>query len=126
MNRLPIYCSRDLKRVQDRIYDSLKTRTPYIVSGNHDCRDRERYEYLSENDPSVLLIETNSGMLQELNIALYMYYRYTYGTYTISDNICPACDEQTFWENWRCQCISICNWLNTHKIKFFKLFLYLI
>ena len=96
MNRLPIYCSRDLKRVQSRIYDSLETRTPYIVSGNHYCRDQERYNYLSESDPSVLLIETNAGMLQELNIALYMWYRYAYGTYTISDNVCPACDEPTF------------------------------
>ena len=37
-------------------------------------------------------------MLKELNIALYMYYKYTFGTYTISDNICPACNVQTFWE----------------------------
>ena len=96
MNRLPVYCSKDLKRVQDRIYSALKTRTPYLVGGYHECRDKERYEYLAEEDPSVLLIETHSGMLKELNIALYVYYKHFTGNYTISDNICPACNDQTF------------------------------
>ena len=96
MNRVPVYCSKDLKRVQGRIYDALKTRVPYIVSGNHECRDKERYDYLSEEDPYVLLIETHSGMLKEINIALYVYYKHFTGNYTISDNICPACNDQTF------------------------------
>ena len=68
MNRVPVYCSKDLKRVQGRIYNALETRTPYIVSGNHECRDKERYEYLAEKDPSVLLIETHSGMLRNLTL----------------------------------------------------------
>ena len=96
MNQVPVYCSEDLKKVQDRIYSALKTRTPYIVSGYHEFRDKERYEYLAENDPSVLLIETHSGMLKELNIALYVYYKHLIGTYSISDNVCPACNVQTF------------------------------
>ena len=96
MNRYPIYSPKDLKKVQSRIYDLLDTKTPYIVSGNHYCCNLERYNYLSESDPNTLIIETNAGMLEELNIALFMWYRYSDGEYTISDNVCPACDEPTF------------------------------
>ena len=37
-------------------------------------------------------------MLKEINIALYVYYKHLIGNYTISDNICPVCNVQTFWE----------------------------
>ena len=96
MNRYPIYCPKDLKRVQTRIYNSLDTKTPYIVNGTHYCSNIERYNYLSEGDPNILIIETNAGMLEELNIALYMWYIHYRGEYTISNNVCPACDESTF------------------------------
>ena len=96
MNRVPVYSSRDLKNVQDRIYSSLKTRTPYLVNGYHECIDKERYEYLAEEDPSVLLIETNSEMLNELNIALGVYYQHFLGNYVIADTMCPACNVETF------------------------------
>ena len=96
MNRVPVYSSRDLKKVQDRIYSSLKTRTPYLVNGYHECIDKERYEYLAEEDPSVLLIETNSEMLYELNIALGVYYHHFLGNYVNADTMCPACNVETF------------------------------
>ena len=101
MNRVPVYSSKDLKKAQDRIYSALKTRTPYLVSGHHECKDKERYEYLADEDPSVILIETHSGMLKELNIALYVYYKHFLGTYAIADTMCPACNVETFWEKWR-------------------------
>ena len=72
MNRYPIYCPKDLKRVQTRIYNSLDTKTPYIVNGTHYCSNEERYNYLSEEDPNTIIIETKKGMLEELNIALYI------------------------------------------------------
>ena len=96
MNRYPIYCPKDLKRVQTRIYNSLDTKTPHIVSGTHYCSNEERYKYLSEEDPNTIIIETNTGMLEELNIALYMWYMHYRGDYTISSNVCPACEESTF------------------------------
>ena len=82
--------------MQTRIYNSLDTKTPYIVSGTHYCSNEERYNYLSEEDPNTIIIETNTGMLEELNIALYMWYIHYRGGYTISSNVCPACDESTF------------------------------
>ena len=82
--------------MQTRIYNSLDTKTPYIVSGTHYCSNEERYNYLSEEDPNTIIIETHTGMLEELNIALYMWYMHYRGGYTISNNVCPACDESTF------------------------------
>ena len=96
MNRFPIYCPKDLKRVQTRIYNLLETKTPYIISGTHYCNNEERYNYLSEEDPHTLIIETNKGMLEELNIALYVWYTHYREGYTVSNNVCPACDEITF------------------------------
>ena len=96
MNKIPVYSSRGLKKVQDRIYSSLKTRTPYLVNGSHECMDKERYEYLAEEDPSVLLIETNSEMLYELNIALGVYYQHFLGNYVKADTMCPVCNVETF------------------------------
>ena len=96
MNRFPIYSPRDLKRVQSRIYDLLENKTPYIISGNHFCNNEDRYNYLSEEDPHTLIIETNRGMIEELNIALYVWYMHYDGGYTVSNNECPACHEITF------------------------------
>ena len=96
MNRFTIYSPRDLKRVQSRIYDMLYNKTPYIVNGEHYCNDETRYNYLSEEDPHTLIIETNREMIDELNIALYVWYNHYDGGYTVSSHECPSCHEITF------------------------------
>ena len=96
MNRIIINSPKDLKRKQSRIYDLLDDKTPYIISGNHFCNNENRYNYLSEQDPHTLIIETNRGMIQELNVALYVWYMHYDGEYTVPNNECPACHEITF------------------------------
>ena len=66
------------------------------MNGTHYCSNEERYNYLSEEDPNTIIIETKKGMLEELNIALYMWYMHYRESYTISSNVCPACNEYTF------------------------------
>ena len=96
MNRIIINSPKDLKRKQSRIYDLLDDKTPYIINGNHFCNNENRYDYLSEQDPHTLLIETNRGMIQELNVALYLWYKHFDWEYNVSSNECPACHETTF------------------------------
>ena len=51
---------------------------------------------MAEEDPTVLLIETNPEMLYELNIALSVYYHHYIGNYVNADTMCPACNVETF------------------------------
>ena len=96
MNKIQVYTSRGLKKVQNKIYSSLETRTAYLVNEAHKCLNEERYQFMSEEDPTVLIIETNPEMLYELNIALSVYYHHYIGNYVNADTMCPACNVETF------------------------------
>ena len=91
MNKIQVHTSRGLKKVQNKIYSSLETRTAYLVNESHECLNKERYQFMAEEDPTVLLIETNPEMLYELNIALAIYYHHYIGNYVNADTMCPAC-----------------------------------
>ena len=96
MSKIQVHTSRGLKRVQSKIYNSLETRRAYIVNEGHECPNEERYQLMSEGHPTVFIIETNPGMLYELNIALSVYYHHYVGHYFNADTMCPACNTETF------------------------------